>query len=117
MEILKFVKCERGNLESSLVLIPLLFLFLCSFQIVSAIYIRNGDQLTVQSDANVRSISGETIEGDQVVTLDGSAGHFAPKLLLTHKKKRIPIFVPGLESLLGRNILSNLTGVAVIESN
>jgi hypothetical protein len=112
-----FIRCERGNLESSLVLIPLLFLFLCSFQIISAIYIRNGEQLTVQSDASVRAISGEIAEGDQVIELAGSAGRFAPKLLLTHKKRLLPGFIPGLSSLMGHAISSTLTGVAVIEDS
>lgn len=115
--VFTFIRSERGNLESSLVLFPLLFLFLCSFQIISAIYIRNGEQLSVQSEASVRSISGEIASGDQVIKLGNSAGRFVPRILLTQRRRSIPTLIPGLTSLLGRELSTSIKGVAVIEPN
>ncbi len=54
-------KSERGNVESFLVLIPLIFLFLLVFQLVVALYQRNVAIYEVQSIANRIATSGEVI--------------------------------------------------------
>lgn len=114
---LKYIASDRGNVESSLVLIPLLFLFLCSLQLISTIYLRNGEQISVQSDASRRSISGEFRSGDEVILIGNSSGRFGRKILLTHEQKSIPILIPGLSALVGKKMSTVLTGVAVIEAN
>lgn len=114
---LKYISGERGNVESSLVLVPLLFLFLCSLQIISAIYLRNGEQIAVQSEASKRAISGEIRSGDQVIEIGNVSGSFGRKILLTHEQKSIPTLIPGLAALIGKKMTTSLTGVAVIEAN
>ncbi len=114
---IKYIAGDRGNLESSLVLIPLMFLFLCSLQIISAIYLRNGEQISIQSDASRRAISGEFRSGDQVIEIGESSGRFGQKILLTHERKSIPILIPGLTALMGKKITSSVKGVAIIEAN
>ena len=53
------IKSERGNVESFLVLIPLVILFLLVFQLVIALYQRNVSTYEVQSIANRIAITGE----------------------------------------------------------
>lgn len=84
---------------------------------ISAIYIRNGEQISVQSEASTRAISGSFKTGDQIIEIGNSSGRFGRKILLTHREKNIPILIPGLTSIMGRKASSLLTGVAVIEEN
>ena len=65
-----FLRDESGNIESAMVLIPLIFLFLCSIQLVMAIFIRNSDQSDVQNQASIRAISGLIANNDSVLNKD-----------------------------------------------
>jgi hypothetical protein len=86
-------------------------------QIISAIYLRNGEQIAVQSEASTRAISGEIRNGDQVIEIGNVSGRFGRKILLTHEQKSIPTLIPGLAALMGKKMTTSLTGVAVIETN
>ncbi|NBY31228.1 MAG: hypothetical protein EBY13_01660 [Actinobacteria bacterium] len=52
------IKSERGNVESFLVMIPLIILFLIVFQLVVALYQRNIATFEVQKIANRIAING-----------------------------------------------------------
>ncbi len=52
------IKSERGNVESFLVMIPLIILFLIVFQLVVALYQRNIATYEVQNIANRIAING-----------------------------------------------------------
>ena len=54
---IKFIIDERGNVESSLVLIPLLVLFLVGFQLATAVHGRNINALEAQAEATSRAVS------------------------------------------------------------
>ena len=110
------IKDESGNIESAMVLIPLLLLFLCSIQLVTAIQVRNFDQSEVQSQASSRAISGTFAETDSILNIS-SSNHFEDQqLLIVSKLRNIPIFIPGLSKVLGGKLQSDVTGVAVIEN-
>jgi hypothetical protein len=112
----KFIRDESGNIESAMVLIPLIFLFLCSIQLVSAIYIRNSDQSDVQSQASTRAISGTFNRTDSIVNIPSRYPFEDQKILIVTKRREIPLLVPGLIQALGRQLQSEVTGVAVIEN-
>ena len=110
------IKDESGNIESAMVLIPLLFLFLCSIQLVSAIQIRNFDQNDVQSQASSRAISGTFAETDSILNISSSNSFEDQQLIIVSKRRDIPILIPGLSKVLGGKLQSDVKGIAVVES-
>jgi hypothetical protein len=116
-EVGKFLRCERGNVESAMVLIPLLFLFLCGAQLTSAVFIRNFELAKVQNEASTRAISHDLRSQDSVVAIETQNRFDSPKLVVVRKDREIPIIVPGLSRILGGRLLSSVTGVAVMESS
>jgi hypothetical protein len=114
--IKKLIRDESGNIESAMILIPLLFLFLSTIQIVSAIHIRNYDQSDVQSQASTRAISGSYAKTDLILNIPSNSGYEDQQILITSKRSDIPPLIPGLSKLLGGKLQSDVTGVAVIES-
>jgi hypothetical protein len=111
------IKDESGNIESAMVLIPLLFLFLCSIQLVAAIQVRNFDQSEVQSQASSRAISGTFAETDSILNISSNNPFEDQQMLIVLKRRDIPIFIPGLSKVLGGKLQSDVRGVAVIESS
>ena len=110
------IKDESGNIESAMVLMPLLLLFLCSIQLVSAIQIRNFDQSEVQSQASTRAISGTFAETDSIINISSSNPFEDQQLLIVSKRRDIPILIPGLSKVLGGKLQSDVKGIAVVES-
>jgi hypothetical protein len=112
-----FLKSERGNVESAMVLIPLLFLFLCGAQLTSSVFIRNLEMAKVQNEASTRAISHVLQPQDLILTVENQHRWGAQKLLVVKREREIPIVVPGLSKILGGRIISSVTGVAVMESS
>ena len=112
----RFIRDESGNVESAMVLIPLLFLFLCSIQLVMAIQVRNFDQNEVQSQASTRAISGSFDEMDSILNISSDNSFEDQKMLIVSKLRDIPILIPGLSKILGGKLQSDVKGVAIIES-
>lgn len=104
---------QDGNVESSMVLIPLLLLFLIGIQVIIAINMRNSDVAIVQGDASSRAISHELQSGDQVIEIGG--GVQKVRLLITHRSNTLPQIVPGLVALFGGSPQTDVIGVAVLE--
>ena len=114
--LLDRLRQERGNVESSLVLIPLIFLFLIAVELIVATNLRNSDFSLAQSDASSRAISGVLSSTDQVIDLNSPDSFTHMKLLITHRKRSLPQLVPGLVALLGGNAVVDVNGVAVMEN-
>jgi hypothetical protein len=114
--IRNFIKDESGNIESALVLIPLLFLFLCTIQLVSAIQVRNFDQGEVQSQASSRAISGSFGAADSILNISSRYSFEDQQILVVSKRRDIPLLIPGLGKVLGGKLQSDVRGVAVIEN-
>jgi len=106
---------DQGNVESSMVLIPLLILFLVGLQIIIATNIRNGDLALAESDASTRAISGELTVSDEVIELDSPDPFTHIRVLVTHRRSLVPSIVPGLIELLGGAPSTNVKGVAIME--
>ncbi len=112
----KYISDESGNVESAMVLIPLIFLFLCSIQLVSAVYIRNTDQIDAQNQASTRAISGAYAATDSVINIQSRYPFEDQKILVVSKRRNIPLLIPGLGNWWSRELQSEVTGVAVIEN-
>jgi len=110
---LKFLQKEDGNVESALVLIPMLILFLIGVQLIVATNIRNTEMALAQGDASARAISHKYQLGDEVLEVGGRIQKI--QVLVTHRTHMLPQIVPGLVALMGGNPVSDVVGIAVIE--
>lgn len=110
------IKDDRGNVESSLVLIPLLFLFLIGIQLILAIGMRDADSLIASDQASTRAISGNFSQSDREEKLKSPDRFSNLTLLITEQSRKIPQLVPGLAALLGRDLETDGRGIAVIEN-
>ncbi len=104
---------EDGNVESALVLIPLLILFLISAQIISATNLRNADLAMAQGEAANRAISQQFHADDEVMEIGG--GIEKVHVLITHRSHSVLQLVPGLIELFGGIPKTNVVGISVIE--
>ena len=111
--LLHVIAKEDGNVESALVLIPMLVLFLIGIQVIVATNIRNADMALVQGDASARAISHNYQSGDEVVEVGGRIERI--KILITHRTRTLPQLVPGLVDLMGGAPATDVVGIAVIE--
>jgi hypothetical protein len=110
------IKDERGNVESSLVMIPLVFLFLIGIQLVLAIGMRDADSLTASDQASTRAISGNFSQFDREQKLQSPDRFSNLSILITMHSRKIPELVPGLTVLLGREPETDARGIAIIEN-
>jgi hypothetical protein len=107
---------ESGSVESALVLIPLLILFLITMQIGVAINFRNLDRAFAQSEASERAISGQYLATDQLIEINPLGLFNTFGLLLSKKESNIPTFIPYFGNLFDRAHHTDVTGIAVIEN-
>jgi len=112
----RLVKDDRGNVESSLVLIPLLLLFLVGMQLILAIGMRDADSLAVADQASTRAISGNFSQSDRERKFESPDRFSNLSMLLTMQSRKIPELVPGLAALLGRELETDARGLAIIEN-
>ena len=110
---LRNLKKDDGNVESALVLIPMLILFLIGMQLIVATNIRNAEMALAQGDAAARAISHQYQVGDEVLEIGGRIEKI--QVLITHRTHLLPQIVPGLVALMGGNPVSDVVGIAVIE--
>ena len=68
--VTKALHKDDGNVESAMVLIPLLILFLVGIEIIAATNLRNGDVALAQGEASRRAISGEIYSSDEIIELN-----------------------------------------------
>ena len=104
---------EDGNVESALVLIPMLFLFLIGAQIIAATNLRNADLAMAQGDAAERAISQQFHADDEVVEIGGGIEKI--RVLITHRSHSVLQLVPGLIEIFGGAPQTQVVGISVIE--
>jgi len=107
------LKKDDGNVESALVLIPMLILFLIGMQLIVTTNIRNAEMALAQGDASARAISHQYQVGDEVIEVGGRIEKI--QVLITHRTHLLPQIVPGLVALMGGRPVSDVVGIAVIE--
>ena len=106
---------ESGSIESALVLIPLLILFLVTMQMGIAINFRNIDRTFAQSEASQRAISGQFTSADRVMEVNPFGTFNSLGILITRRVTNIPILIPFIGSFINRGHRSEVTGIAVLE--
>ena len=111
--LLRYLRKEDGNVESALVLIPMLILFLIGVQLIVATNIRNTEMALAQGEASARAISHQYQLGDEVLEVGGRIQKI--QVLITHRTHILRQIVPGLVALMGGNPVSDVVGIAVIE--
>ena len=104
---------EEGNVESALVLIPMLFLFLIGAQVISATNLRNADLAIAQGEAAERAISQEFHADDEIVEIGGGVEKI--RVLITHRSHSVLQLVPGLIEIFGGSPKTQVVGISVIE--
>jgi hypothetical protein len=113
MRMRAYLAREEGNVESVLVLIPILFLFLIGMQIISATNLRNADLAMAQGEAAERAISHEFHADDEIVEIGGGVEKI--RVLITHRSHSILQLVPGLIEVFGGTPKTQVVGISVIE--
>jgi hypothetical protein len=106
-------KKEDGNVESALVLIPMLILFLIGVQLIVATNIRNTEMALAQGDASSRAISHQFQASDVILEVGGGIEKI--RVLVAHRSHILPQLVPGLAALMGGIPTTDVVGIAVIE--
>jgi hypothetical protein len=94
----KTLRSERGSVESALVVIPLMTLFLISFQLVLSISSRNIEASYAQSAATHNSITGRFEQGDVVIDLNSPDAFNKLRAVVTTRNRALPNLVPHLGS-------------------
>jgi hypothetical protein len=95
----KKLRSERGSVESALVVIPLMTLFLISFQLVLSISSRNIEASYAQSAATHNSITGRFDQGDVIIDLNSpDAFNKLRAVVTTHNRALQFNLVPHLGS-------------------
>jgi hypothetical protein len=114
--IYEVFKQDDGNVESTLVLIPLLILFLIGIELIIATNLRNGDAAIAQGEASTRAISGDVRGSDELIELNSGNQFSHIRVLITHRHTNLPQLVPGLIALLGGSPTTDVKGAAIMET-
>ena len=113
-KIIRYLKNDSGNVESVLVILPLLSLFLITLQLIATVNLRNVDMTTAQNRASYQATQSTSGQSHQMMELDSGDLFSKLRLLIVRVERDIPQIFPGLGNLLGGKTLSS-SGVAVYE--
>ncbi len=109
---------ERGVVESSLVMIPLVLLFLVTMELIVVVNFRNIDASFAQNDASTHAITGSFNSHDEVVTLAIRNSSKRLHMVISHRSRPLFGFVSHLSSLSNTGHFStDAVGIAVVEEN
>ncbi|MFM8366830.1 MAG: hypothetical protein ACKN90_05080 [Candidatus Nanopelagicaceae bacterium] len=111
---LKYLHSEDGNLESALVLIPLISLFLATLQLIATVNIRNVDMTVAQNQANEQSVWQQINSTDNEVKLASGSPFEKLRLVIVNVERELPQIFPGINTLMGGRKIRTV-GTAVIE--
>jgi len=111
----KYFSDERGNIESAMVIIPLLVLFLIGAQLIVTTNMRTLDMAITQSHASQQAITGVLYASDEVIDLNSPDAFEKIRILVTHKNRTIPQLLPKFIALMSRNPQVDVSGIAVME--
>lgn len=114
----KLLRNQDGVVESTLVIIPLMIVFLISVELIVAVNYRNLDLSSAQSAATTGAITSVVSAGDEVVSLTSGSSLEDLRILITHRRRLLPNLLPRL-SFLDRTAprSTEATGIAVMEDS
>ena len=113
-KLFKYLNSEEGNVESALVIVPLIALFLATLQLIATVNFRNVDITVAQNQASKQSVWQEIKPGDQEINLDSGSSFEKLRLLVVKTEREIPQIFPGIASLMGGKKIRT-SGAAIIE--
>ncbi|MFA5918631.1 MAG: hypothetical protein WC800_03725 [Candidatus Nanopelagicaceae bacterium] len=114
----KLVHDERGVVESSLVMIPLILLFLITMELVAAVNFRNIDASFAQSEASARAITGLLSPSDEIAILGTRNSGKSLRMLISHRGRPLLGFSGPLPLVSNSDFYStDVVGIAVMEEN
>lgn len=103
-------------MESSLVMIPLVALFLITVELIVAVNSRNLDQTYAQSAASSEAISQILSDSDEIISFSSPHSYDDLRLVVTRRTKLLPRLIAGMPFLGGtRDVFTDVKGVAVME--
>jgi hypothetical protein len=111
---LKYLHSEDGNVESALVLIPLISLFLATLQLIATVNIRNVDMTAAQNQASEQSVWQQINSTDNEVKLASGSPFEKLRLVIVNVERELPQIFPGINTLMGGRKIRTV-GTAVIE--
>ena len=112
--LVRYLHSDKGNVESALVIIPLLALFLATLQLIATVNYRNVDLTKTQNKASYQAVWQEINPGDQEIKLASGSPFEKLRLLVVKAEREVPQIFPGISALLGGKKIRT-TGTAVIE--
>ena len=115
-KIIKRINAEAGTVESALVLIPLLVLFLATMQLIVTVNFRNLDMVSTQNQASLQAVHQVIEPGDKLIELRSGDFFTKLRLLVIKSERNLPEIFPGINELLGGKKLRT-TGVSVYEES
>lgn len=107
--IKRFLWSDRGNIESSLILIPLLTVFLIATQVSVAIHTRNMTKISIQDEASKRAISGEFLISDRFLHIYSPDQDQNLDLVIMHKRSLVPKILESQREV-------DVSGIAIVEN-
>lgn len=112
----RFWRDQQGTVESTLVIIPLMALFLIAVELIVAVNYRNIDMTFAQSAASTRAITSEVSNTDEIISFSSPQSFDELRLIIAHHQRNLPRLIPNLPFLSGAEDRStDVTGVAVME--
>ena len=112
--LVRYLHSDKGNVESALVIVPLLALFLATLQLIATVNYRNVDMTKTQNRASYQAVWQEVNPGDQEIKLASGSPFEKLRLLVVKAEREVPQIFPGISALLGGKKIRT-TGTAVIE--
>lgn len=110
------IHSEQGSVESALVLVPLLALFLATLQLIATVNLRNIDMASAQNDAGLKAVHQVVEPKDQLIELESGDLFSKLRILVVNSERKLPEIFPGINKLLGGSKLQT-RGVAVYEES
>jgi hypothetical protein len=112
----KFWRDQEGVVESALVIIPLMALFLIAIELIVVVNFRNMDLTYAQSAATTEAITSVVPSSDEVISLSSPRSFDELRLVVTHRTRLLPRLLPALPFLSGVGTPSTeVSGIAVME--
>ncbi len=107
---------ERGSVESAMVLIPLLILFLIGFQISYSVHARNMSSVSAQNEASTRAISGKFNSSDEFIHIESSGNGQNLDLMVKHQRNSLIDFIPKVFRSSDAPRAIDVSGLAIVEN-
>lgn len=107
---------QSGVVESGLVIIPLIVLFLVVTQLIIAVNMRNIDLAFAQSRASSVAIGAPPRNDDEIVEFSSDHSRRGLLLVVTQMRRQIPDLLVGLLTFMrGPMRSTHVSGIAVME--